>query len=173
MSTKLRLLVSAIVSFAFYFAWAYFANSLVTDNQGVLLRAALVQGLTSSTITLLFTVGLEKSVKAFGGNYYSLVFITPILCSVHSKTPHNIAIFNTFNSALDLSAKYLKGVCLAGTLLAPLLPLAMQASIAIGVNVLNQTPNLWLTVAPSILLTGIYGYTYTFTLLKERPAAVA
>lgn len=173
MSSKIRLLISAAVSLLFYFSWSYFANSLVTDDQSVLLRAALVQGLTSSTVTLLFTLGLEKSVKVFGDNCFSLVFITPVLCSVHSKTTHNIAIFNTFNSALDLAATYFKGVCIAGTLLAPLLPLAVQASIAIGVNVLNQTPNLWLTVLPSILLTGIYGYSYTFTLLKGRPTQTA
>jgi hypothetical protein len=90
---------------------------------------------------------------------------------VHSRTNHNIAIFNTFNSALDLSAKVLKGTCVPGTLLAPLMPLAVQASLTIGVNILNQTPNLWLTVAPSILFTGIYGYVYTYTLLSKREQA--
>ena len=168
MSSKLRLLWSAIVAFSFYFGWSYWANSLVTDDTQVILRAALVQGTLSGSVTLFFTLGLELVVKRFGGNCYSLAFVVPVLCSVHSKNSHNIAIFNTFNSALDLSASKLKGACVAGTLVAPLLPLLMQSSLAISVNIVNQTPNLWLTVAPSIVLTAVYGYTYTFTLLKDR-----
>lgn len=168
MSSKLRLLLSAIVAFSFYFAWSYWANSLVTDDQAVVLQAALVQGTLSGSVTLFFTLILEWVVKRMGSNCYSLVFVVPVLCSVHSKTKHNIAIFNTFNAALDLSASKLKGACVAGSILAPLFPLMIQATLSIAVNVINQTPNLWLTVAPSILLTGIYGYTYTFTLLKDR-----
>jgi hypothetical protein len=52
-------------------------------------------------------------------------------------------------------------------LLAPLFPIAIQSTIAIGVNIINQTPNLWLTVTPSILITAIYGYSYTYTLLAK------
>ena len=51
--------------------------------------------------------------------------------------------------------------------MAPLLPITIQSSIAISVNLINQTPNLWLTVAPSIFITAIYGYAYTFTLLSK------
>ena len=171
MSSKARLLWSAVVSFVFYFAWSYWANSLVSDDQALVLRSAIVQGTLSGTVTLLFTLGLEMAVKRFGGHCLSLVLVVPVLCSVHSKTKHNIAIFNTFNSALDLSASYLKGACVPGTLFAPLMPPVVQASLAIGVNVLNQTPNLWLTVAPSIFFTGVYGYVYTFTLLKDRQQA--
>ena len=167
----MRLLWSAIVSFVFYFGWSYWANSLVTDDQSLVLRSALVQGTLSGSVTLGFTFILEKVVKRFGGNCFSLVFVVPVLCSVHSRTNHNIAIFNTFNSALDLSAKFLKGACVPGTVFAPLLPLLVQSSLTITVNIVNQTPNLWLTVAPSILFTGIYGYVYTFTLLNEREKA--
>ena len=170
MSSKMRLLWSATVAFVFYTAWSYWANSMATDDQALVVRSALVQGTLSGSITLFFTLGLEMAVKRFGSHSYTLAFIVPVLCSVHSKTTHNIAIFNTFNSALDLSARKLNGVCLPGTLVAPLLPLAVQASLNIGVNAINQTPNLWLTVLPSILFTGIYGYVYTFTLLKQRDA---
>lgn len=173
MSSTMRLIWSAVVAFVFYFGWSYWANSMATDDQALVLRSAIVQGTLSGGITLFFTLGLEMAVKRFGGSCYSLVFIVPVLCSVHSKTRHNIAIFNTFNSALDLSASKLSGSCIAGTFFAPLMPLAVQASINIGVNVINQTPNLWLTVAPSILFTGIYGYVYTFTLLKERDDVAA
>lgn len=170
MSSHLRLFLSAAVSFVFYFAWTYWANNMVTDDMDLVLRSAIVQGTLSATITLLFTFALEKVVARFGQNCYSLVFVVPILCSVHSKTLQNIAIFRTFNSALDLSAQKAGGTFVPGTVFAPLLPLVVQASIAIVVNVINQTPNLWLTVAPSIFFTGLYGYVYTFALLKQRDA---
>ncbi|MEP1448276.1 MAG: hypothetical protein ABJK37_19395 [Paraglaciecola sp.] len=167
MNSNLRLIISAIVSFSFYFAWSYWANSMATDNQALVLRSALVQGTLSATITILFTFILEKSVAKFGESYLSLVFVVPIICTVHSKTSQNIAIFKTFKNALDNSAKYLNNNVVPGTLLAPLLPISIQTSIAIGVNWLNQTPNLWLTVAPSIFITAIYGYVYTFALLSK------
>jgi hypothetical protein len=166
-STK-RLILSASVSFVFYFGWAYFANQLVSDDLNMLLRTAMLQGTLSAGITLLFTFILEKSVGRFGNSRISLIFIVPIICTVHSKTTQNIAIFKTFRHALNKSATFFNQANLAGGLLAPLLPISVQASIAIGANWLNQTPNLWLTVAPSILFTAIYGYVYTFTLLKNK-----
>ena len=168
MSSTARLLLSAFVSFVFYFTWTYWANNMATDDMSIVLRSALVQGTFSATVTLLFTFALERSVQKFGENYFSLMFVVPIICSVHSKTSQNIAIMRTFNSALNFSAKAASGACLPGTLLAPLLPLSVQSSLVIGVNLINQTPNLWLTVAPSIFFTGLYGYVYTFTLLKKR-----
>jgi hypothetical protein len=168
MNSKLRLLFSALVSLVFYFCWSYWANSMATDDQALILRSAIVQGVFSATVTLVFTLVLEISVKRFGGNCLSLIFIVPVLCSVHSKTTQNLAIFRTFNTALNLSAGYLKGAYVPGTLLAPLLPLFMQGSLVITVNVLNHTPNLWLTVAPSIILTALYGYIYTYTLLGDK-----
>lgn len=169
-SSTLRLLGSAAVAFVFYFAWAYWANSRVTDESALLMRAALVQGALSASITLVFTLLVEKSVAQLGDNCYSLMFVVPILCKVHANTRQNLAIMRSFNHALDLSAGYFKGACLAGGLLAPLPALLLQSSLVIGVNWLNTTPNLWLTVAPSILLSALYGYSYTFTLLKLRRA---
>ncbi|TWX47218.1 hypothetical protein ESZ28_17645 [Colwellia hornerae] len=160
------------MSFCFYFAWSYWANGLVSEDQSLVLRTAIVQGTLSGTITILFTFILEKSVSKFGQSYLSLIFVVPIICTVFSKTKQNIAIFRTFRSALDRSAKYLSNNAIPGTLLAPLLPIAIQSTIAIGVNLINQTPNLWLTVAPSIVITAIYGYVYTFTLLN-KPAEPA
>jgi hypothetical protein len=170
MSSTTRLLLSAIISFVFYFGWSYWANSLVTDNTNLLMRSAFVQGSLSATITILFTFILEKTVGKFEKSYVSLIFVVPIICTVHSKTKQNVAIFKTFKSMLDKSADYLSNNSVPGTALAPLLPISVQAFIAIAVNVINQTPNLWLTVAPSILITAIYGYVYTFTLLLTKPA---
>jgi hypothetical protein len=167
MNSTIRLLISAVISFGFYFAWSYWANSMATDDHELVLRSALIQGTLSATITLLFTFILEKSVSKFGESYVSLMFIVPIICTVHSRTSQNIAIFRTFKNVLDNSAKYLSNNLIPGSLFAPLLPIAIQSSIAISVNWLNQTPNLWLTVAPSILITAIYGYVYTFTLMSK------
>ncbi|MBU2878783.1 MULTISPECIES: hypothetical protein [Alteromonadaceae] len=172
MSSNLRLVLSALISFVFYFAWTYWANNMVSEDSSLVLRSAIVQGTLSATITLLFTFALEKSVQKFGQSSFSLIFVVPIICTVHSKTTQNIAIFKTFNAALNLSAQKASGTMVPGTLLAPILPLLVQATIAITVNWLNQTPNLWLTVAPSIFFTGVYGYVYTFTLLKDREASV-
>ena len=170
MKSKIRLLISALVALIFYFFWSYWANSLVTDDQALIFRSAIVQGVFSATVTLGFTLVLEAAVKRFGGNCLSLVFVVPILCSVQAKTTQNIAILKTFNAALDLSAKYISGKYIAGTLIAPLLPLLMQATLVIAVNLINHTPNLLLTVAPSIFFSGVYGYLYTFTLLTDRQA---
>jgi len=167
MNSTIRLLISAVISFGFYFAWSYWANSMATDDHELVLRSALIQGTLSATITLLFTFILEKSVSKFGESYVSLMFIVPIICTVHSRTSQNIAIFRTFKNVLDNSAKYLSNNLIPGSLLAPLLPIAIQSSIVISVNWLNQTPHLWLTVAPSILITAIYGYVYTFTLMSK------
>ncbi|WP_233267392.1 hypothetical protein [Paraglaciecola sp. L3A3] len=165
--SSLRLVISAVISFSFYFFWSYWANNMATDDQAIVLRSALVQGTLSATVTVLFTFLLEKSVARFGNNSLSLIFVVPIICTVHSKTTQNIAIFKTFRDALSNSAQFLNTNAVPGSLLAPILPISIQASIAIGVNWLNQTPNLWLTIAPSIIITAIYGYTYTFTLLKK------
>ncbi|MCF2947676.1 hypothetical protein L0668_06125 [Paraglaciecola aquimarina] len=171
--STIRLIISALISFVFYFAWSYWANSMVSEDGDLVLRSALVQGTLSATITLLFTFILEKSVAKFGSNSLSLIFIVPIICTVHSKTTQNITIFKTFRNALDTSATYFNNSKIPGSLLAPILPITVQASIAIGVNWLNHTPNLWLTVTPSILITAIYGYMYTFALLKKPKLPVS
>ena len=167
MSSTVRLILSALISFFFYFTWSYWVNNMATEDHDLVLRSAIVQGTLSATITLLFTFTLEKLVSKFGQSYLSLVFVVPIICTIHSKTKQNIAIFRSFRSALDKSAKYLSNNAIPGTLLAPLFPITVQSSIAIGVNLINQTPNLWLTVTPSIVITAIYGYVYTFTLLSK------
>jgi hypothetical protein len=146
---------------------------MVTEDQVLVLRSALVQGTLSATITILFTFTLEKSVAKFGESYLSLIFVVPIICTVHSKTSQNIVIFKTFKNALNSSAKYFSNNVIPGSLLAPLLPIVVQSSIAISVNWINQTPNLWLTVAPSILITAIYGYIYTYTLLSKPKQPVS
>ena len=164
---NIRLILSGVVSFAFYFGWAYWANSADDIPSSVTLKSALVQGLYSGFVTLFFTLILEKVVNKYKTSYVSLAFVTPILCLFHSKTPQNIAIKQSFNNAINLSASYFKDKKLAAILFAPIIPIAIQSVLVIGVNVVNQTPNLALTVAPSILFTALYAYTYMFALVKR------
>ncbi|WP_426356986.1 hypothetical protein ACPUVO_10855 [Pseudocolwellia sp. HL-MZ19] len=162
-----RLILSGVVSFVFYFGWAYWANSADNIPESVTLQAALVQGLYSGFVTLFFTFILERVVNKYRASCLSLAFVTPILCMFHSKTPQNVAIRQSFNNAINLSASYFKGKKVAGTLFAPIMPIAVQSSLVLLVNVINQTPNLFLTVAPSIVFTTLYAYTYMFALLKK------
>ena len=71
MSSTVRLVLSAVISFCFYFVWSYWANSMASDDQGLVLRSAIVQGTLSATITLLFTFILEKLLE---------VVMSPLSC---------------------------------------------------------------------------------------------
>jgi len=164
---NVRLLVSGIVAFVFYFSWTYWANSSPTIPESTTLQAALVQGGYSGFVTLFFTFILEKVVFKYKNNCISLAFIMPILCKFHSKSPQNIAIKQSLNDAIELSALYFNKQKFTGALLAPLIPIAIQSVLVITVNMINQTPNLLLTVAPSILFTMLYAYTYMFSLIKK------
>ncbi len=155
------------MSFVFYFSWAYWANSSADIAKSVTLQAALVQGLYSGFVTLFFTFILEKVVNKYKFSYVTLAFVTPIICMFHSKTPQNVAIRQSFNNAINSSASYLGNKKIAGVLFAPIIPITVQSSLVIMVNVINQTPNLALTVAPSIFFTALYAYTYMLALLKK------
>ena len=56
MNKSTRLTLSALIAFLFYAAWAYLANMGAVSDALTLYRVALVQGLTSGTITLVFTI---------------------------------------------------------------------------------------------------------------------
>lgn len=155
------------MSFVFYFSWAYWANSSADIAKSVTLQAALVQGLYSGFVTLFFTFILEKVVNKYKFSYVTLAFVTPIICMFHSKTPQNVAIRQSFNNVINSSASYLGNKKIAGVLFAPIIPITIQSSLVIMVNVINQTPNLALTVAPSIFFTALYAYTYMLALLKK------
>lgn len=174
MNSTLRLIFSGIVAFCFYFAWAYWANSSPNIDPAMTLQSALVQGLYSGSITLGFTFLLEQANQKIANRCLSLAFMVPVLCAVHSPTRQATAMRNAMNHALDLSAQKASGSCLPGVVFAPMLPIVVQSVLVIGVNVLNHTPNLWLTVAPSIVFSGIYAYSYSITLWRtEQRKAVA
>lgn len=166
-SLNLRLILSGVVSFAFYFAWAYWANSAPNIAEKTTLQTAFVQGAYSGFVTLFFTFILEKIVFKYKGSWISLAFITPILCKFHSKSRQNIAVRQSLNNAVELSASYFKEKKFTGALLAPIIPIMIQSILVTMVNVINQTPNLLLTVAPSILFTVLYAYIYMFSLIKR------
>ena len=164
---NIRLILSGVVSFVFYFSWAYWANSSADIAKSDTLQAALVQGLYSGFVTLFFTFILEKVVNKYKSSYVTLAFVTPIICMFHSKTPQNVAIRQSFNNAINSSASHLNNKKIAGVLFAPIIPITVQSSLVIIVNVINETPNLALTVAPSIFFTALYAYTYMLALLKK------
>ena len=168
MNSTVRLIISGLVAFCFYFAWAYWANSSPSIDPRLTLQSALVQGAYSGTITLGFTYLLERSNRILANRCWSLAFMVPVLCTVHSPTRQAGAKREAMNDALAMSAKKVSGSCIPGVLLAPLLPIVVQSSLVIAVNVLNQTPNLWLTVGPSILFSALYAYSYSFTLWKTQ-----
>lgn len=165
-SSHLRLFLSAFVSFVFYFSWTFWANYSEDIPSSITLRAALVQSCYSAFVTLFFTYILETLVNKYRKLRVSLLFVVPIICSIHSKTKQNIAILNTINNAVNHSADYFNSKRFTVSLLIPLIPLSIQSSLVIIVNLLNATPNLFLTVLPSIIFTAIYAYSYTLSLLK-------
>lgn len=162
-----RLSVSVAVAFVFYGGWSLFANSLATDEMDILIRSALVQGTYSALVTLTFTWMLEQAYCKSASKHISFAFVVPLVCWVHHDTKQAGLMRQVFNDTLDRSATWFNGQCWPGAAFAPLLPLAIQATLVIGVNTLNQTPNLALTVAPSILFSGMYGYMYTIVLYKK------
>ena len=165
-----RLWLSAIIATSFYGGWSFFANSLVTDDFSLLLRSALVQGLYSGGITLLFTWLLENTYDRVGTRHFSFAFVVPLVCMAHSPSKQARQIRRSFNRILDQSANWFEGTCMPGVIFAPLIPLFIQSLLVIAVNLINNTPNLALTVAPSIFFSGVYGYIYTISLFKKRNA---
>jgi hypothetical protein len=161
-----RLFLSALIAFVSYASWAYYANSLVTDDQQVLIKSALVQGIYSGGITLFFTLMLEVFFRKFGASVYCLPLVTPRINAKHTfKNP--CSTLETFEASLELSEQRCKGTCLPGALLSPIPALAIQSILVVTVNIAFETPNLWLTVAPSILFSAIYGYFYSFALARK------
>ncbi|MDP0490261.1 MAG: hypothetical protein Q7Q71_04335 [Verrucomicrobiota bacterium JB023] len=166
--SKARLLLSATFAFLFYFTWTYLVNRGPEIEPAITLRAALVQGTYSGAVTLGFTFILELLVEHFGAHCFSLAFMTPILSTASAKTAQAKAIGAAFNHALNKAADFFQGARIPGALVAPLLPLSVQTIAVVSVHWLNRTPNLLLTVSPSILFTGLYGYLYTFSLLRKK-----
>jgi hypothetical protein len=171
MSAIIRTFLSGLVAFLFYAAWAYFANSLVTHDHDVLVKAALVQGIYSGAITLVFTVFLEFFFKIFSHKTFCLPFIVPYISSSFRKSKNGeddcVASRAIEESLIELEAAC-KGHCLPGMLVTPLPAIALQSALVIGVNIIFETPNLWLTVAPSIFFSAVYGYAYSIGLGKKR-----
>jgi hypothetical protein len=126
MSSGLRVFISSMIAFIANFGWAYWVNSMMTDEIMGLLRFALVQGVYSGFMTAGFTFLLEK------------------------------AIFIMRNKNIPIA------------LWGPIPPMLIQSSSVILINLLNRTPNLWMTVAPSIIFSAIYGYLYTLSLLRNE-----
>lgn len=123
MTAKTQTILSVLVSFIFYFAWTWYANSLVTNDVALLLRSALIQSSYSAFMTLTFTTLLSWTIAKMKCHDHPYIAIIP--------------------------------------------PLLMQSTMVYFINYLNQTPNLILTIIPSIFFTAIFGVFFAFTLLKK------
>jgi len=168
----IRLAVSGLIAFFFYAAWAYYANSLVTNDTQILYQAALVQGTYSGGITLVFAFTLELFHKIFSNKQFCLPFVIPTVVrpAFFSK---ECATTKTFEVSLKNIENACRGTCLPGMLIAPLPAITLQSSFVVGVNIAFMTPNLWLTVAPSIFFSGVYGYIYSVSLTRKLNRAQA
>jgi len=166
MNAALRLLASAVIAFSFYALWAYYANSLVTTDTEILYKAALVQGAYSGLITLFFTFLIEFFNKLFSNKVYCLPFVVPTLIKPKLFTKKCVTTI-TFEQNLRRIELACNGTCVPGMLITPIPALALQTLLVIAVNLAFETPNLWLTVAPSILFSGVYGYIYSVSLTKK------
>lgn len=71
----------------------------------------------------------------------------------------------TFSSMLNMALAKMK--CYKFPYLALLPPLAIQSSMVIVINLVNNTPNLVGTIAPSILFSAFYGLGYLYNLSKN------
>jgi len=129
-------------------------------------KAALVQGIYSGAVTLFFTVLIEAFNKIFVNKAYCLPFVVPTVIkpSLFSK---ECATTQTFEANLASIEQKCDGTCLPGMLVTPLPALIVQSILVVAVNIVFETPNLWLTVLPSILFSGIYGYIYSIGLSKK------
>lgn len=123
MTAKTQTLLSVFISFIFYFAWTWYANSQVTDDMGLLLRSAIIQGTYSAFMTLTFTTLLSWVIDKMKCHNYPYLAIIP--------------------------------------------PLLLQSTTVYLINFINQTPNLVLTIIPSIFFTAVFGIFFTFSLLKK------
>ena len=123
MTAKTQTLLSVIISFTFYFAWTWYANSLVTSDIALLLRSALIQSSYSAFITLTFTALLSWTMAKMKCHDHPYIAIIP--------------------------------------------PLLIQSTMVYLINYLNQTPNLILTITPSIIFTAIFGIFFAHALLKK------
>ncbi|WP_250207190.1 hypothetical protein [Alteromonas oceanisediminis] len=137
------------------------------------LQSAFVQGAYSGLITLGFTFLLERANHSLAHRCLSLAFMVPVLCAVHSPSRQASAMRDAMNDALDQSARRLAGAQLPGVVFAPILPILVQSILVVGVNLLNQTPNLWLTVTPSIVFSTVYAYSYSITLWRSQKSVPA
>lgn len=123
MTAKTQTILSVIISFTFYFAWTWYANSLVTSDSALLLRSALIQSSYSAFMTLTFTTLLSWTIAKMKCHDHPYLAIIP--------------------------------------------PLLMQSTTVYLINYLNQTPNLILTITPSIIFTAIFGIFFAHALLKK------
>ena len=171
MKPAVRLTLSAVIAFTVYGSWGIFANRLAVSELDMLLRIGLLQGLTSAAITLGFTFLTQWLFVRFQHRCISFAFVTPVICLPHHHSPFASQFRKSFNQSLDTFATHLNQSKASAALLTPLIPMIVQAGIVTSIHWVNQTPNILLTIAPSILFSGLYGYSYSIALSRRQMRA--
>lgn len=87
-----------------------------------------------------------------------------VLRSAFLQASYSAIMTALFTGMLEWMLRRMK--CHKRPYLAALPALAIQSIAVIALNVINHTPSLWATVAPSILFSAIYGFSYVFALRK-------
>lgn len=87
-----------------------------------------------------------------------------VLRSAFIQGAYSALMTVTFTALLNWTLSKMK--CHKKPQIAVLPPLAFQSIMVVLINLLNGTPDVAATVAPSILMTGIYGLLYANSLLK-------
>jgi len=63
LSTSNRIIISAFISFIFYFSWTYWVNALISADFDLIIRSAIIQGSYSALMTARFTALLTSTLK--------------------------------------------------------------------------------------------------------------
>jgi len=92
-STRNKLLIVTLGSFSFYFFWTLWVNSLVSDDQILILRSAILQGSYSALMTLSFTAILTWSLALMKCHNMPYIAIIPPLI-IQSSLVYLVNLFN-------------------------------------------------------------------------------
>lgn len=123
--------------------------------------------MTAKTQTLLSV--LVSFIFYFIWTWYANSLVTGdvalLLRSALVQSSYSAFMTLTFTTLLSWTIAKMK--CHEHPYLAIIPPLLMQSTTVYFINLLNETPNLILTIIPSIFFTAVFGIFFTFTLLKK------
>lgn len=117
------------------------------------------RAILSAIVAFSFYFGWSWWINSMASNDQMLV-----LRSAFVQGAYSAVMTVTFTALLNWTLSKMK--CHKRPQIAVLPPLAFQSIMVVLINLLNGTPDVAATVAPSIVMTGIYGLLYANSLLK-------